>query len=303
MFDVRSVGPRISSDALLQFLLSMPSLKSFHMHGTRMIPEADAVSLHLSTRRSFIEYTPAREITQELILEAEKVTAHPFCGLKFLCCRAESRAIARLARSVPDLRYLKLALLDSSNGILPALTYCRNLVTLSMKYGPDTHWFPEELVVLARYCSKIQHLELRPYTTIARGPGIKNVHMEEIATNLPLLKYICLGIHSFLTAEALFSLAGHCTDLRECILRGKFDLRGFGVIKRPLFPCMYMLFLSTVVEDGEMTKETVEALIVYHAPQIRHFRGARDWHVSFAPGNGPGVLTLWHPASIEFYWA
>ena len=137
-FDVRDVGSAITSDTLLQFLLSMPNLKSFHMRGTRMVPELDALVLHLACRVSFTGYTPARVLTQSLMLEAVKLTAHPFCALTYLCCRAESGAVARLVKSTRNLRHLKLVLIDSSMGIFHALAHCRNLDTLSMKYGPGT---------------------------------------------------------------------------------------------------------------------------------------------------------------------
>ena len=272
------------------------------MRGTRMIPEADALFLHLATRRPLLEYTPARQITQGLILEAEKLTARPFCQLEYLLCLAESTAIVRLVKSAQNLRFLDLALSDSSSGILPALAHCTNLEKLSLIYGRDTYWVPEEIVFFTRHCSKIQHLQLRPYTNIARGPGIKDVHLKQIASNLPGLQYLWLGIHSQLTALGLFAMALHCTELKGCILRGKFDLRGLAGIKRQLFPCIKMLFFSSIVRDNEMTRETIEALIGRHAPQLRFFRGARDWHVNFASGSGSDVTTLWHPASIEYYW-
>ena len=111
----------------------------------------------------------------------------------------------------------------------------------------------EELMDLTRGCNCLERIELHTSTSLyaIEAPGVTDAHIEMLATLLPHLRELKLGMDVDLSTQSLLSFSVYCPELREIRLGGRFDLSFDDYTDHILFPNLRSLDVKHLRYDEQ----------------------------------------------------
>ena len=140
-------------------------------------------------------------------------TAQPFSQLRRLKGHVTRMAIATLLPCLSKLELLDLNLdldapITNTVDLLSSLAGCSNLRDLEIYYRNSCS---------TRGCDCLERIELHTSTNpyAIEAPGVTDAHIEMLATLLPHLPELKLGMDADLSTQSLLSFSVYCPELRE----------------------------------------------------------------------------------------
>lgn len=193
-------------------------------------------------------------------LEAEAFLAHdmfvslfqqidrPFKDIQQLQVQIESRTVPLLVPAVTNLRLLSLSLTDCDMNPWPHLTPLTNLQDLTILYYGVAEISANDFQILKGW--DLHRLIVGSNFGNVFAPTLTDDEFIPVVETLPNLREIELGFENSLTVRSLTSLGQSCLWLRDCIIRGTYDLSPWMDIdpSTPLFPRLEQLTVDTIEE-------------------------------------------------------
>ena len=159
-------------------------------------------------------------------------------------------------------------------GVLSSLAgYC-NLRDLEIYYrnscAKPTCVRAEEPMDLTRGYNCLKRIELHTSTSpyAIEAPGVTDAYIEMLATLLPHLRELKLGMDTDLSTQSLLSFSVYCPELRETRLGGRFDLSFDDYTDHILFPNLRSLDVKHLSYDEQFPAKYYATMMQYHAPQM-----------------------------------
>ena len=250
---------------LVRFLDLMPSLTHISLHHGVDVE----LYLHLASRPNLqVLHMQGPTLTEDATLRILATVTNPYSELRLLGLPAQDNAFRCLARHLASLNVLCLLLVDTSEDILCAISDCTNLAKIFVCFGGYGYSYvpAEGLLAVARNCSHLRVFVLRSSSN-ADGRTITDDIIRQVATYLPTMTCFRLGIKMNLTITALLYLGDRCTKLRDCELRGDFNLEQlWRPNSAPLFPQLKRLELRRVSEN--VLYDRAVSILLQKYPQL-----------------------------------
>ena len=246
------------------FLDLMPSLTHISLYDIENVE----IYLHLASRPNLQKlFISGPTLTEDATMKILATVTNPYLELRSLSWPAQGKAFRCLARHLSSLNVLELALVDTSDDILFAVSDCTNLAKMDVTLATDSHVPAEGLLAVARKCSQLRVFNLCGNAKVD-GRSITDDVIRQVATYLPTMTCFRLNIKMNLTITALLYLGDRCTKLTECSLRGNFNLEQlWSPSSAPLFPQLVCLELRKVFEN--VPYERALSILLPQCPQLR----------------------------------
>ena len=268
----------ISTCDLVRSLSSMPSLTHLGLHGVEDVelylhlaswPDLQELSMSDLTwpeyPQDLLKCSPI--LTQDVTMKILANVTNPYPKLRRLGWPAQAKAFRCLARHLSSLNVLELALVDTSDDILFAISDCANLAKMNIRFAGGSRVHAEGLLAAARKCSHLRVVKLGP-TAKVDGRSITDDIIRQVATYLPTMTCFLLGIQTNLTITALLYLGERCTRLTGLYLNGDFNVEQLWRPNlAPLFPQLKELVLRKVSEN--VSHERAVSIFLQECPQLR----------------------------------
>ena len=271
----------ISTCDLVRSLNSMPSLDHIGLHSVgnfelyshlASCPNLQTLYMPGPTRPNVRELKCEWILTEDVTMRLLASVTNPYPKLRLLSCSAQVKAFRCLARHLSSLNVLDLALVDTSDDILFAISDCTNLAKIEIIFGADSRAradsrvHAEGLLAVARKCSHLRVVNLCGSATVD-GRTITDDIIRQVATYLPTMTGFRLGIQTNLTITALLYLGERCTRLTNLYLNGDFNVEQLWRPNlTPLFPQLRDLVLDKV--SVNVSYERAVSIFLQECPQL-----------------------------------
>ncbi|KAL4913562.1 hypothetical protein BDW62DRAFT_220617 [Aspergillus aurantiobrunneus] len=235
----------VASARLVRFFDSCRALTSICLPGN-MKEVIDGRLLAYLARRDGLEELELGTVLECAMLEEVFATERPFGDIRYLAVNVESRAVPMLVERIRSVRCLTLTLEDSQVNPLPAVSSLVDLQELQIGYVWQGEWELADLVAL-RQLKDLRTLAISPIYDPVAIPALTDDEFISVFADMSGLEELVLQVQCALSAAALTALAERCPGLVVCELPGRYDLRGWEDVARPLFPRLRRLELGAVV--------------------------------------------------------
>lgn len=170
-------------------------------------------------------------LTPATVAIAEQAVLSPFRDLTKLKVHAKSFGIEAILPHVQNLETLDLHVDDDlrchtppPSSVLSSIGLCSNLRKLKFLCTDEYVLAPEELLVPARGCNRLENLVIGRPLNMCDALEVSDHIFEQAVSMLPFLRTLDLDIWGPLSTQSLIALSKYCPDLEYLALGGQFDL-------------------------------------------------------------------------------
>ena len=183
----------------------------------------------------------------EMLEKAFKRTEQPFRDMQCLTITVESRALPLLVTHVKSIPCLLISIEDGQIAPFPYLGSLENVKCFNLNFEEQREW-PSNGFSMIKCLKNLLLLHITSSNHNTSLPALTDKEFGSAFENMSTLEGLTFDVQSNLSTAAIISLAVNCPNLRYCVMVGAYDLHNLQSIARPLFPGLWELTLTRLIE-------------------------------------------------------
>ena len=260
--------PRLRILKMMCFSLEFPSTRLLKfLHTCKSLKKIDLVVTPFSARDPFviddrllmclIHYNGLQYLFLSVCVSFEMLDrvfkrterSQPFRDTRCIAITLESRALPLLVTHVKSIPWLILMVTIQGSRISP-FSYVGslgNIGCLAFRFREGGEW-PSNDFSMIKYLKNMLVLQINSSKNDISFPELTDEEFGSAFENMNLLAGVTFNVHSNLSTTAIISVAVNCPNIRYFDMFGSFDLHNLQSIAKPLFPTLWKLTLTRLIE-------------------------------------------------------